>query len=213
MKYFILVPDGAADRPDGPFGEETALERASMPCINRLAVRGRVGQVQTIPIGVKPGSDAANLAVMGYDPAKDLTGRSPLEAVSMGIDMADTDVSFRTNLVTLAAPGGGAPTVDMPFEDLVIIDHAAGDIPTADGGALIEYLDGIIGSGDPKNEDRARFYPGVSYRHALIIKDGAPTASGIGDVVSEAAGYEMTPPHDILGQRIGAHLPEGDGRA
>jgi len=213
MKYLIVVPDGAADRPDGPFGKETPLERADMPCVDELARRGKVGQVQTIPFGIKPGSDAANLAVMGYDPAKDLTGRSPLEAVSMGVVMEDSDVSFRANLVTLTAPDGGEPAADIPFEDLIITDHSAGDIPTGDGGAIIDYLDGIIGSGDPENGGRARFYPGVSYRHALIVKDGAPTASGIGSVVSEAPGYEMIPPHDVLEKPIGANLPSGDGSA
>jgi 2,3-bisphosphoglycerate-independent phosphoglycerate mutase len=211
MKYLMVIPDGAADRPDGPFGDETPLEKADMPCINGLARRGRVGQVQTIPLGVKPGSDAANLAVIGYDPAKDLTGRSPLEAVSMGIDMADSDVSFRANLVTLAAPDGGPPSSDASFEDLVIIDHAAGDIPTEDGRTLIEYIDAAIGSGDPANEGRARFYPGISYRHAFIVKDGAPSASGIGDVTCEAPGYDLTPPHDVLDRPIGPNLPSGDG--
>ncbi|MDR2163495.1 MAG: 2,3-bisphosphoglycerate-independent phosphoglycerate mutase [Clostridiales Family XIII bacterium] len=211
MKYLIVVPDGAADRPGGPFGEETPLERADMPCANDLARRGQVGQVQTIPFGIKPGSDAANLAVMGYDPAKDLTGRSPLEAVSMGIDMADTDISFRANLVTLSSPEGGPPLPDMAFEDLVIIDHAAGDIPTDEGRALIEEIDTAIGSGDPLNGDRARFYPGFSYRHAFIVKDGASTSSGIGDVYCEAPGYELIPPHDVLDRPIGPNLPSGEG--
>jgi 2,3-bisphosphoglycerate-independent phosphoglycerate mutase len=211
MKYLIVVPDGAADRPYGPFGENTPLELADMPYTDGLARRGKVGQVQTIPLGVKPGSDAANLAVIGYDPAKDLTGRSPLEAVSMGIEMSGTDVSFRANLVTLVSPGGGAPSHETPFEDLIITDHSAGDIPTADGGALIEYLDAAIGSGDPANEDRIRFYPGISYRHALIVRDGELTRSGIGDVVSEAPGYDLTPPHDVLDMTIGPNLPSGDG--
>jgi 2,3-bisphosphoglycerate-independent phosphoglycerate mutase len=182
-----------------------------MPYTDGLARRGKVGHVQTIPLGVKPGSDAANLAVIGYDPAKDLTGRSPLEAVSMGIDMSNADVSFRANLVTLASPDGSAPSPETSFEDLVIIDHSAGDIPTADGGALIEYLDAAIGSGDPANEGRARFYPGISYRHALIVRDGELTRTGIGDVLSEAPGYDLTPPHDVLDMPIGPNLPSGEG--
>jgi 2,3-bisphosphoglycerate-independent phosphoglycerate mutase len=211
MKYLIVVPDGAADRPDGPFGKETPLELADMPRTDGLARRGKVGQVQTIPLGVKPGSDAANLAVMGYDPVKDLTGRSPLEAVSMGIDMSDTDVSFRVNLVTLTAPDGSAPTPDTPFGDLVIIDHSAGDIPTDEGGALIAYLDAALGSGEPANGGRARFYAGFSYRHVLIVKGGEPTESGIGDVLGELPGYDLTPPHDVLDMPIGPNLPSGDG--
>lgn len=213
MKYLIIVPDGAADRTGGVFGEKTPLEMADMPCINGLARRGSVGQVQTIPLGVKPGSDAANLAVIGYDPAKDLTGRSPLEAVSMGVEMADTDVSFRANLVTLAKASGSPAHGDVPFDELIIIDHSAGDIPTLDGREIIEYLDGKIGSGDPANAGRVRLYPGVSYRHALIVKDGPVAESGVGDVVGESAGYEMTPPHDVLDQPIGANLPSGDGSA
>ncbi|MDR1292412.1 MAG: 2,3-bisphosphoglycerate-independent phosphoglycerate mutase [Clostridiales Family XIII bacterium] len=211
MKYLIVVPDGAADRPYGPFGENTPLELADMPYTDGLARRGIVGQVQTIPLGVKPGSDAANLAVIGYDPAKDLTGRSPLEAVSMGVGMSNTDVSFRANLVTLMTADGGTPSAGDAFEDLVIIDHSAGDISSEEGGALIEYLDDAIGSGDPANEDRARFYPGISYRHALIVRDGEMTRSGIGDVVSEAPGYDLTPPHDVLDMKIGPNLPSGDG--
>jgi 2,3-bisphosphoglycerate-independent phosphoglycerate mutase len=211
MKYLIVVPDGAADRPYGPFGENTPLELADMPYTDGLASRGKVGHVQTIPLGVKPGSDAANLAVIGYDPAKDLTGRSPLEAVSMGVGMSSTDVSFRANLVTLMSPDGKTPSRGDSFKDLVIVDHSAGDIPTEDGSALIEYLDAAIGSGDPANEDKVRFFPGVSYRHALIVKDGELTRSGIGDVLSEAPGYDLTPPHDILDMPIGPNLPSGEG--
>jgi 2,3-bisphosphoglycerate-independent phosphoglycerate mutase len=211
MKYLIVVPDGAADRPGGPFGDDTPLERAAMPCTDGLAKRGCVGQVQTIPLGVKPGSDAANLSVMGYDPVKDLTGRSPLEAVSMGVDMSDSDVSFRANLVTLAAPDGSAPSQDVPFEDLIIVDHAAGDIPTSESAALIEHIDAAIGSGDPEAGGRVCFYPGFSYRHILLVKDGSATSSGVGDVVNEAPGYDLTPPHDVLGSPIGPHLPSGEG--
>jgi 2,3-bisphosphoglycerate-independent phosphoglycerate mutase len=213
VKYLIVVPDGAADRPDGFDEGRTPLEVADMPVINELARRGEVGFVQTIPFGVKPGSDAANLSVMGYDPAKDLTGRSPLEVVSMGIDMKDTDVSFRVNLVTLASPDGEAPSPYTPFEELVIIDHAAGDIPSADGNEIVAYIDEILGSGDPSNEGRAKFYPGVSYRNALIVNAGQTSESGIGDVTHEAPGYDMTPPHDILGKAIGPYLPSGDGSA
>jgi 2,3-bisphosphoglycerate-independent phosphoglycerate mutase len=205
MRYLIIVPDGAADRHDSPLGGRTALEAANKPHIDELAKRGEVGLVRTLPPGVKPGSDAANLAVLGYDPAKDLTGRSPLEVVSMGIEMADTDVSFRTNLVTLSGDA------DTPYEDLAIIDHAAGDISTEEGRELIEYIDAHIGSGDPAGEGRLHFWPGVSYRHALVVKDGKDTASGVGNVYGEHKGYELTPPHDILGRRVGEYMPEGRG--
>jgi len=206
VKYLILVPDGAADVSSD--GEKTPLEIAKMPFTGGLAKRGRVGLVRTIPRGVAPGSDAANLAVLGYDPKTDLTGRSPLEAVSMGIDMGDRDVAFRTNLVTLVAPDGGDS--DGVYENLVIADHASGDIGDEEARTLIGLVDRELGSGDPKNGGRIRFYPGVSYRHALIVKDGAKTESGVGDVFSDYPGYALIPPHDILGRQIGLYLPDKD---
>jgi 2,3-bisphosphoglycerate-independent phosphoglycerate mutase len=205
MKYLIVVPDGSADRPSADYGGRTPLEDANIPNINSLAAHGEVGFVRTIPEGIAPGSDAANLAVMGYDPAEDLTGRSPLEAVSMGIDMSEDDVAFRTNLVTLKGDAGAA------YEDLTIVDHSSGDITNAESEVLVKYIDENIGSGDPKNSGRLKFYPGVSYRHALIVQPGEPTESGIGDVSKEADGYVLTPPHDILEKRIGDYLPKGEG--
>ena len=260
MKYLILVPDGAADV--SVEGEKTPLEAARMQAINSLAERGRIGLVRTIPRGTAPGSDAANLAVLGYDPKKDLTGRSPLEAVSMGIDLGERDVAFRVNLVTLAAPAapaapaahsapehsapehsapyhgdgtfdrpGDAPyhgdgtfdrlgddpyhgdgTFDRPGDDpyksLIIVDHASGDISDEEARELIEYLDAAIGSGDPENEGRVRFYPGVSYRNALVVRDGPKTGSGVGDVFAEYKDYALIPPHDILDRQIGLYLPD-----
>ena len=198
MKYLILVPDGAADVTTD--GEYTPLEAAKIPTINGLARRGRVGLVRTIPRGVAPGSDAANLAVLGYDPGQDLTGRSPLEAVSMGIDLGPRDVAFRVNLVTLE--GGG------DYPSLVIVDHASGDICDEDAGELIGFIDKKLCSGDPSNEGRVRLYPGVSYRNALVVSDGPYTASGIGDVFEDYPGYALIPPHDILGRQIGLYLPD-----
>jgi 2,3-bisphosphoglycerate-independent phosphoglycerate mutase len=213
MKYLIVVPDGSADRPDKESGK-TPLDEAHMPCFNGLAAHGQVGLVKNIPDGIPPASDAANLAVMGYDPCADLTGRSPLEAGSMGIDMADTDVSFRTNLVTLSAEGATAGADGaVKYEDLTIIDHSSGDITSEEAAEIIRTIDEKLGSGLAGNSGRARFYPGVSYRHVLIVKDGAPTPSGIGNVFSEYADYTLTPPHDILGQRIGGYLPQGAGSA
>ena len=203
MKYLILVPDGAADV--SVENEKTPLEEAFMPTINGLAERGRVGLVRTIPRGIAPGSDAANLAVLGYDPKEDLTGRSPLEAVSMGINLGERDVAFRTNLVTLAVPDGQE---DADYKSLTIIDHASGDISDEEAHILIEYLDEAIGSGDPENEGRIRFYAGVSYRNTLVVRDGAKTENGIGNVFAEYKDYALIPPHDILDRQIRLYLPD-----
>lgn len=184
MKYFILVPDGAGDRPINELGGKTPLEVADIPMINELAGKGEVGMVQTIPEGVAPGSDAANLSVMGYDPAVYLTGRSPLEAASIGIEMSDTDVAFRTNIITLEGNGD--------YEELRIKDHSAGDISTAEADELIKAANEVFAN------DKIKFYTGVSYRHCLIVKEGSTD-------------YELTPPHDVLGERAGDHLPKGEG--
>jgi 2,3-bisphosphoglycerate-independent phosphoglycerate mutase len=140
---------------------------------------------------------------MGYDPAKNLTGRSPLEAVSMGVEMTDTDVAFRVNLVTLKG--------DSSYEDLIITDHSSGDISDAEAAELIRAVDEKLGSELADNGGRVAFYPGVSYRHAMIISSGEPTATGVGDVAAEAGSYKLTPPHDILTKRIGDYLPTGEG--
>jgi 2,3-bisphosphoglycerate-independent phosphoglycerate mutase len=182
LKYLIVVPDGCADRPIPSLGGKTPLEAAGIRYINRIAEVSEVGMVKTIPDGIAPGSDAANLSVMGFDPRKYLTGRSPLEAVSMGIEMSDTDVAFRTNLVTLAGDGA--------YEDLTIVDHSSGDISSEEAGVLVELVEKELGGGD------IHFYQGVSYRHAMIVADGR-------------IDYDTTPPHDVLTQKVGANLPKG----
>lgn len=184
MKYLILVPDGAGDESIEKLGGRTPLEVADLENIDELAHRGTVGMVKTIPPGVAPGSDAANLSVMGYDPSVYLTGRSPLEAASIGIDMSDTDVAFRTNLITLTGDG--------EYEDLIITDHSSGDITTEEADELIKAIN------DAFANDDIRFYTGVSYRHCMIVHDGSTD-------------YELTPPHDVLTQRVGDHLPKGKG--
>jgi 2,3-bisphosphoglycerate-independent phosphoglycerate mutase len=181
-----------------------------MPNVGGLAKRGRIGLVRTIPRGVAPGSDAANLAVMGYDPKTDLTGRSPLEAISMGIELGGRDVAFRANLVTLAEGEDGGEGSGGGYAGLAIIDHASGDISDAEARVLIEYLDSALGSGDPGNGGRLKFYAGVSYRHALIVRDGPPAKSGIGDVFADYPGYALVPPHDILERQIGLYLPDDE---
>ena len=184
MKYLIVVPDGAGDEPISELGGKTPLEVAEMTCINRLASRGEVGMVKTIPDGMMPGSETANMGLMGYDPAKYLTGRSPLEAMSMGIDMEASDVAFRANIVTLSGEGS--------YENLTMTDHSSGEITSEEAALLIESLN------EELSNDDTRFYPGVSYRHCMIVKNGTTDT-------------EMTPPHDILERRIGDFLPSGKG--
>ena len=184
MKYLIVVPDGAGDEKIEALGDKTPLEVAEMDNINELAHRGTVGMVKTIPDGVAPGSDAANLSVMGYDPAIYLTGRSPLEAASIGIDMNDTDVAFRTNIITVAGEG--------EYEELTILDHSSGDISTEEADQLIQAVNEAFA------DDKIRFYTGVSYRHCMIVHEGSTE-------------YDLTPPHDVLTQKVGDHLPKGEG--
>lgn len=184
MKYLILVPDGAGDEPVEALGGKTPLEAADIPMINELAAKGQVGTVKTSPPGVAPGSDAANLSVMGYDPSVYLTGRSPLEAASIGINMSDTDVAFRVNLITLTGEGD--------YEDLIITDHSSGDITTEEADQLIQAVNEAFA------DERIHFYTGVSYRHCMIVHNGSTD-------------YELTPPHDVLTQRVGDHLPKGEG--
>ncbi len=184
MKYLIIITDGAADEKIDSLGYKTPLEVARLPNINRLASQGTVGRVKTIPPGMAPGSDAANLSVMGYDPKIYHTGRSPLEAASIGIKMSVTDVAFRCNLVTLKGEGA--------YEDKIITDHGAGEISTKEADILIKAISKSFGT------DRIGFYTGTSYRHAMIVQEG--------DVH-----YELTPPHDILDRRVGEYLPKGEG--
>lgn len=184
MKYLIVVPDGAGDDPVEKLDGKTPLEVADLKMTNALAAKGQVGMVQTIPEGVAPGSDAANLSVMGYDPAVYLTGRSPLEAASMGIDMSDTDVAFRVNIITLTGEG--------EYEDLIITDHSAGDITTEEADQLIQAVNERFA------DENIHFYSGVSYRHCMIVHNGSTD-------------YDLTPPHDVLTQRVGDHLPKGEG--
>lgn len=186
MKYLILVTDGAADEKIEVLGGRTPLEAANLPNINGLARKGLVGMVSTVPEGIAPGSDVANLSVMGYDPRVYLTGRSPLEAASIGIDMLDTDVAFRCNIVTLEGDG--------PYEEKIVLDHSAGDITTEEADELIKAVEERFG------DDLITFYTGVSYRHCMIVKDGRTDC-------------ELTPPHDILTRKVRDYMPKGDGSA
>ena len=184
MKYLILVPDGAGDNDIESLGGMTPLEVAKIPNMDSLGARGEVGTVATIPPGIAPGSDAANLSVMGYDPTIYLTGRSPLEAASIGIDMKDTDVAFRTNLITLTGEGA--------YEDLIITDHSSGDITTEEADLLIEAINKAFAN------DEISFYTGTSYRHCMIVHNGK-------------IDFDLTPPHDVLGKPVKENLPRGNG--
>lgn len=183
MKYLVVLTDGAGDYPIEELGNKTPIEAADIENINELASKGEIGMVQTIPDGIAPGSDAANLSVMGYDPSIYLTGRSPLEAASIGIEMSDTDVSFRANLVTLTGDG--------EYSDLVVSDHSSGDISTAEADELIKAINKEF------QTDEIKFYTGTSYRHCLIVKNGT-------------AKQKLVPPHDILEKKAGDYLPSGE---
>jgi len=191
-RYLVVVPDGAGDYEIESLGGKTPLETADLKNINAYASVGEVGMVKTIPDGVAPGSDAANLSVMGYDPSIYLTGRSPLEAASIGIDMSATDVAFRTNIITLVRPDGSPAQAGDVYEDLIIKDHSSGDITTEEADVLIQVVNEAF-----KNE-KISFYTGVSYRHCMIVHDGDTN-------------YKMTPPHDVLDRRAGDYMPQGEG--
>ena len=181
MKYIVILCDGMADEPLEELDGRTPLEAARTVNMDRLAADSEIGMVRTVPEGMAPGSDTANLSVIGYDPRKYYTGRSPLEALSIGAEMGENDVSFRCNLVTISEE-------EDRYEDRVILDHSSGEIPTEEAAALVEALREGLG------REGYTFYVGTSYRHLLIQKDGKVT--------------DLTPPHDILTKRIGEYLPE-----
>ena len=190
MKYLIVVPDGSADNPIESLGGKTPLEAAELPCIDSLAARGEIGTVKTVPEGISPGSDSANLSVMGYDPARYLTGRSPLEAASIGLEMTDSDISFRANLITVDPDGWE------DYENFIVRDHAAGDITTEEAAELVEALN------DKLAEDGLYIHLGTGYRQCMIVDRSHPNGH---------TEYKCVPPHDILDRRAGDYLPQGKG--
>ncbi|MGM9630061.1 cofactor-independent phosphoglycerate mutase [Butyricicoccus sp.] len=181
MKYIIVLGDGMADEPIDMLGGKTPLEYASTPTLDALAPQSEIALVHTIPDGMKPGSDTANLAVMGYNPRKYYSGRSPLEALSIGVDMKPTDIALRTNIVTLSDEEG------IPFEQRTILDHSSGEISTEDAAVLIDAVKAAF------ENDTYHFYVGTSYRHLLIWDHG--------EVI------ELAQPHDHLGEVIAPYLP------
>ncbi|MBE6848821.1 MAG: cofactor-independent phosphoglycerate mutase [Ruminococcus sp.] len=181
MKYLVVLFDGMADYPVPELGGKTPLEAADTPNIDRLAKTATVGLVKSVDDGMKPGSDVANLSILGYDPKKYYTGRSPLEAGSIGIDMKTTDVSLRCNLVTL--------TDEANYEDKTIVDYCADDISSEDAEVLVNFL------AEKLNNEEFTFYNGVSYRHCLIWDNGTTDVG------------TLTPPHDITGKPIKEYIP------
>lgn len=182
MKYAVVLGDGMADEPIGQLGGKTPLAYANTPMMDQLSETGEVGLAKTIPAGMKPGSDTANLAVLGYDPEKYYSGRSPLEALSIGVPMLPTDIALRCNTVTLSDEPG------IPYAERTILDHSADEISTEDATVLVEAVREAF------ENETYKFYTGTSYRHCLIWANGVV--------------QDITPPHDILGKKIGDYLPK-----
>lgn len=180
MKYIVILGDGMADEPIAALGVKTPLEFARTPVMDELASKGEMGMVQNVPAGMSPGSEVANLSVMGYDPLTDFTGRSPLEALSVGVEMEPDDVVFRCNLVTL--------TEEEPYPEKTILDHSSGEIATADADILMDAIR------ENFNSREFQFYTGTSYRHIMIWKHGRLA--------------RLEPPHDHLTKVIGPWLPQ-----
>ena len=180
MKYVVILADGMADYPIEALGGKTPMEYAKKPTMDRLASEGKQFLVKTVPDSLKPGSDVANLSVMGYDPLKYYTGRSPLEAASIGIDLLPTDTALRVNLVTLS---------DEPdFKDKTMLDYSAGEITTAESSVLLKDIDAQL------RTDGYYFQAGVSYRHIMVWKNAPENLS-------------LTPPHDISDRKITDYMP------
>jgi len=183
MKYIVLVGDGMADYPVKELGDRTPLEAARTPNMDFIAQHGRLGRIKTIPDNATPGSDVANITIFGYDPMKFYTGRGPLEAANLGIDLEDEDVVFRCNLITASGD--------------TLVDYSAGHISSKEAQTLMKSIDQNLGN------SRMKFYSGVSYRNLLLIKGG--TREHLDELICK-------PPHDIAGQSISKNLPKGAGR-
>ncbi len=180
MKYIVILGDGMSDEPVAALGGKTPLEAAHIPTMDELASKGELGMVQNVPAGMSPGSEVANLSVMGYDPLTDFTGRSPLEALSVGVEMEPDDIIFRCNVVTV--------TEEEPYAEKTILDHSSGEISTADADILMEAIRQNF------NSETFQFYTGTSYRHIMVWKHGRLA--------------QLEPPHDHLTQVIGPWLPQ-----
>ena len=184
MKYLVILGDGMADYPIEELGNKTPQAYAKTPKMDEHAAKGEVGLVHTIPDGMKPGSDTANLSVLGYDPKKYYSGRSPLEALSIGVPMKDTDIALRCNIVTLSD--------EEDYAKKTMVDYSAGEITTEESTELIKAIAKEL------DTDKIKFYPGISYRHLCVWNGGSTNV-------------ELTPPHDISDKCVGEYLPKGDG--
>ena len=181
MKYIVLVGDGMADYPIKELGNRTPLEAARTVNMDFIAQHGRLGRIKTIPEKMAPASDVANISILGYDPLKYYTGRGPLEAANLGVELEDEDVAFRCNLITASAD--------------TLIDYSAGHISSKEAAILMKFINQKLGT------ERFKFYHGVSYRHLLLVKGG--TEEHLEDL-------QCRPPHDITGQSISKNLPKGE---
>lgn len=182
MKYIVVLGDGMADYTIEQLNNKTPLQYANTPTIDYMAKHGVMGMVKTVPEGMPPGSDTANMSVFGYNPFVYYSGRSPFEAASMGVKMLDTDITFRCNLVTVSD--------EEPYEEKIMIDHSAGEITTEEAGELIKAVSEHLST------DAIKFYPGISYRH-LMVWDNGPYE------------WKLIPPHDFLGKKIKNYMPQG----
>ncbi len=183
MKYIVVLGDGMADYAVDEFGGKTVLDVADKPNIDYMSQKGELGLAKTVPEGMKPGSDVANLSVMGYDTKKCYTGRSPLEAASIGVNLRDDDITFRANLVTLSD--------EEDYTQKTMVDYSAGEITTDEARELIAAVEAEL------HTDMTHFYAGVSYRHLLVWQGGSTNV-------------ELTPPHDISDRKVTEYLPKGE---
>lgn len=181
MKYIVIVPDGMADYPIKELGDHTPLEAAKTPNFDFIAKEGILGQVKTIPEKMTPASDVANISILGYDPAIYYSGRGPLEAANLGVELENGDVAFRCNLITISQDK--------------LIDYSAGHINSSEASILIKSIDEKLGT------NRIKFFPGVSYRHLMLVKRGEEL---------HLENLKCKPPHDIIGKKVSKNLPCGD---
>ncbi|MFH1790921.1 MAG: cofactor-independent phosphoglycerate mutase [Candidatus Omnitrophota bacterium] len=185
MKYILLVGDGMADRPIEELGGRTVLEAAETPYMDKIAATGKIGLVKTVPESMVPASDVANLSILGYDPHKYYSGRGPLEAANMGLELKDSQVAFRCNTVTIA--------------DGKMADYSAGHIKTNESSLLIKDVDRAL------SNESIRFYPGISYRHLMILDAGSK------EKAEAFCRIKCAPPHDFVGKKITPRFPKGKG--